>query len=138
MTTAGRVEYVVIAFSGEEFRARIAPALAELSARGAVRVLDVAFISKDRFGDVEMRGYDPCDHRSTCLAGLGITGGVVSDLDAIYAAEELAPGGTAALLAWERPGVPGARSWMPTCRPGAGGPIPHEVATVALDDLVIA
>jgi hypothetical protein len=138
MITVGSVEYVVIGFSGQQFRTRVAPALADLVGRGTVHVWDVVFITKDGFGDVEMQAYDPCHDRFACLSGLDITGGLVSDLDAIYAAEELAPGTTAALVAWERPGEPGVPgSWGPAHRPSvARVPIPHEVARVALDDLV--
>jgi hypothetical protein len=138
MITVGSVEYVVIGFSGQQFRTRVAPSLAELVGRGTVRILDVVFVTKDGLGDVEMQAYDPCHDAFACLSGLDIVGGLVSDLDAIYAAEELAPDTTAALVAWERPDRVGmGRPWGPARRPSATGlPIPHEVARVALDDLV--
>jgi hypothetical protein len=141
----GAVEYVVIGFSGDQLGAQLAPALASLDASGAVRVLDVLVIAKDSVGDVEIVRHDAFDDRAEpALAMLdailcGRADGLVTDVDALYAAEELAPGSTAALVAW-----------VPTRRCGSGrgvqasvgtavvGPIPHEPATVALADLVSA
>src|SRR5690606_4004264 len=103
------IEYVVIGFSGDQLRAQLVPALASLEERGAVRVLDVLLIAKDRLGDVVMRRPDQLDELAACgLAALGTTldgraTGLVTDLDALYAAEELAPGSTALLIAWEPP-----------------------------------
>ncbi len=43
----GPVEYVVIAFPGSQFTGEIAPALADLIDAGTIRVIDLAFVSKD-------------------------------------------------------------------------------------------
>lgn len=139
------IEYVVIGFSGDQLRAQLVPALASLEERGAVRVLDVLLIAKDRLGDVVMRRPDQLDELAACgLAALGTTldgraTGLVTDLDALYAAEELAPGSTALLIAWEPPrGCVGGRRPSTVGSGAAAGPIPHDLATVALADLVSA
>lgn len=141
----GSVEYVVIGFSGDQLGAQLAPALASLDARGVVRVLDVLLIAKDSLGDVAMWRHDQLDERSASELALldsilcDRAKGLVTDLDALYAAEELAPDSAAALVAWEPPrrcarglGDP------PVISATVAGQIPHDLATVALADLVSA
>ena len=96
-------------------------------------------------GDVVLRRPDQLDELAACgLAALGTTldgraTKLVTDLDALYAAEELAPGSTALLIAWEPPrGCVGGRRASTVVSGAAAGPIPHDLATVALADLVSA
>ena len=145
MTTAESVEYVVIGYAGDQFCSHIAPALLDLSARGRLRVLDVVLVGKDRLGDVVVYRHDHRDHPSGSSLGavdtvLGSrTCRLVTDIDAIYAAEELPPASTAALIAWQR--LP--RGTPPPTEIADGGaapagPIPHDITRVALADLVTA
>lgn len=145
MTTVQSIEYVIIGYSGNQFCAQIAPALADLTARGTHRLLDVVFIGKDDLGDVVMRRPDQLDERSALgLAALDAmlgarAGRLVTDLDAIYAAEELVPDSTAALIAWEPPrrhAVP-----PPTVadrETALTRPIPHDIVRLGVADLVTA
>ena len=48
----GSVEYAVIAFPGNQFKGEIIPAIRELVDNGIVRILDLAFVTKDENGDV--------------------------------------------------------------------------------------
>ena len=47
MANTGPVEYMVVAFPGDEFGAEIFQALINLVNRGIVRVIDLAFVKKD-------------------------------------------------------------------------------------------
>jgi len=49
----GSVEYAVIAFPGNHFNGEIIPAIRELVDNGIVRVLDIAFVTKDENGEVQ-------------------------------------------------------------------------------------
>ncbi|HEX5945872.1 MAG TPA: hypothetical protein VFY82_06320 [Acidimicrobiales bacterium] len=139
------IEYVVVGFSGDQLGAQLVPALTSLEERGAVRVLDVLLIAKDRLGDVVLRRPDQLDE--LVASGLAVfdtildgrAAGLVTDLDALYAAEELAPDSTAVLIAWEPARwCVGGRGASTVVSGTAAGPIPHDLATVALDDLVSA
>lgn len=99
----GPVEYLVVAFPGNEFRGEIAPALADLVAAGTIRIIDVAFASKDEDGEVaafELSDLDPEVRQG--LESLGAkSGGLFNEGDLMAAAEELDPNSSAALVVWE-------------------------------------
>ena len=48
----GPVEYMVVAFPGNQFKGEILPAIAEQVEKGTIRIIDLAFVSKDADGDV--------------------------------------------------------------------------------------
>ena len=52
MASYGPVSLVAISFPGNEFKGEIAPALEELISSGTVRIIDLAFISKDGEGNL--------------------------------------------------------------------------------------
>jgi hypothetical protein len=99
----GPVEYLIVAFPGNEFRGEIAPALADLVEAGTIRIIDVAFASKDENGDVvafELNDLDPEVREG--LESLGATAaGLFNEEDLLAAGEELDPNSSAAVLAWE-------------------------------------
>jgi hypothetical protein len=99
----GPVEYLIVAFPGNEFRGEIAPALADLVEGGTIRIIDIAFASKSENGEVaafELSDLEP-DVREG-LENLGATsGGLFNEDDLMAAAEELDPDSSAALLVWE-------------------------------------
>jgi hypothetical protein len=131
----GPVEYLIVGFPGSQFRGDIAPALADLVDAGTIRIIDVAFASKDADGEVaafELSDLDPEVREG--LEKLGATsGGLFNEEDLMAAAEELDPNSSAALLVWEnvwaRPVADAIRD--------AGGElydydrIPHEVVVAA-------
>jgi hypothetical protein len=102
-TEIGPVEYLVVAFPGNEFRGEIAPALADLVEAGTIRIIDVAFASKSESGEVaafELSDLDPAVRQG--LENLGATSaGLFNEDDLMAAAEELDPNSSAALLVWE-------------------------------------
>ena len=99
----GPVDYAVIAFPGSRFNGGIAPALAELVEAGTIRIIDVAFVSKDENGDIS--GFELDEFDEEVRAGFeraGIDGeSLFNDEDIIAAGEELQPGSSAALIVWE-------------------------------------
>jgi hypothetical protein len=131
----GPVEYLIVAFPGNQFRGEIAPAIADLVEAGTIRIIDIAFVSKDEDGDVaafELNELDPEVRQG--LENLGAQpSGLFNEEDLMAAAEELDPGSSAALLVWEnvwaRPVVDAIRD--------AGGElydydrVPHETVVAA-------
>jgi hypothetical protein len=99
----GPVEYLIVAFPGNEFRGEIAPALADLVEAGTIRIIDIAFASKSENGEVaafELSDLEPAVREG--LEKLGATsGGLFNEGDLMAAAEELDPNSSAALLVWE-------------------------------------
>ena len=62
MEEIGPVDYAVIAFPGNQFKGEIAPALADLTDDGTIRIIDVAFVGKSAGGDtvaMELTELDP-------------------------------------------------------------------------------
>jgi uncharacterized membrane protein len=99
----GPVEYIVVAFPGNQFTGEIAPALAQLESSGTIRIIDLAFVTKDAEGN--MQAMELGDLDAEAAAGfdkLAADGGrLLSDEDLQAAAEELEPNSSAALLVWE-------------------------------------
>jgi uncharacterized protein DUF6325 len=99
----GPVEYLIVAFPGNQFRGEIAPALADLVEAGTIRIIDIAFAGKDENGEAaafELSDLDPEVREG--LENLGATsGGLFNEDDLMAAAEELEPNSSAALLVWE-------------------------------------
>jgi hypothetical protein len=62
MDEIGPVDYMIVAFPGNEFRGEIAPALADLVEAGTIRIIDLAFVGKDTDGEIlafEVSDLDP-------------------------------------------------------------------------------
>jgi hypothetical protein len=99
----GPVEYLIVAFPGNQFRGEIAPALADLVEAGTIRIIDIAFASKDEGGEIaafELSDLDPEVRQG--LENLGAeSSGLFSEDDLIAAAEVLDANSSAALLVWE-------------------------------------
>jgi hypothetical protein len=99
----GPVEYLIVSFPGNQFQGDIAPALADLVDAGTIRIIDIAFASKDENGDTaafELSDLEPEVREG--LENLGATsGGLFNEEDLTAAAEELDPNSSAALLVWE-------------------------------------
>jgi len=99
--TLGPVEYIIVGFPGNKFTGEIAPELIALVESGTVRILDLIFIGKDAEGNVLAFEIDELDE----LAGFsqldGEVGGLISPEDIEFAAAQLEPESSAALLLWE-------------------------------------
>jgi len=103
MTEIGPVEYMIVSFPGNRFTGEIAPALGKLVESNTIRIIDLAFVSKDADGDVsafELSDLD--DEVRRGLEALGLEGsGFLGEEDLIDAAEHLEPNSSAAMLLWE-------------------------------------
>jgi hypothetical protein len=103
MSEIGPVEYMVVAFPGNEFKGEIGPALADLVEAGTIRIIDIAFAGKDSEGNVaafELSDLDPEVRQGLENIGAESTG-LFNEEDLMAAAEELEPNSSAALLVWE-------------------------------------
>jgi hypothetical protein len=137
MSELGPVDYMIVAFPGNDFRGEIAPALADLVEKGTIRIIDLAFVAKDADGNTgafELTDIDPEVRKG--FENLGVTvEGLFNDDDLAAAAEELEPNSSAALLVWENVW---AREVAQALR-NAGGVLldferlPHEVVQAARD-----
>jgi hypothetical protein len=137
MSNVGPVEYVILGFPGNKFTGQIVPELAKLIDGGLIRIIDLTFISKDAAGEVSVVEYDAVEELAA-FAGLDAEiGGIVTDEDIAYAALNLEPNSSAALLLWEdlwaAPFAAAVRNANGTILEGAR--IPHEMIDQTVDAL---
>ena len=100
----GPVEYMVVAFPGNQFKGEVLPAIAEQVEKGTIRIIDLAFVSKDADGNVTALEVSDLDSEigQALHALLGDEkGGLLNDEDIIAVAEEMEPNFSAGLLVWE-------------------------------------
>jgi uncharacterized membrane protein len=100
----GPVDYVVLEWPDEQPTAgEVQPLLLDLVDRGVIRILDIAFVAKDRDGSVsgiEVGG--GLQRLAAAFAGLeGASSGLLGDDDLQEAAAALEPGTSAAVIVWE-------------------------------------
>jgi len=135
MHELGPVDYLIVAFPGNQFRGEIAPALAELVDNGTIRIIDLAFVGKSATGDVvafEVLDLEPDVKEAFDKLGIEVSG-LFNEDDLMAAGEELDPDTSAALLVWENVW---ARKVADSIR-DAGGVVldferlPHEVVQAA-------
>ena len=135
--TIGPVEYIVVAFPGNEFNGEIAPELIALVEAGTVRILDLIFVGKDVDGSVVAFEIDELGEAAG-FGGLdGDVGGLISPEDIEYVAAALEPNSSAALLIWEdvwaTPFAEAVRRSNGVLLEGAR--MPHELIAPILADL---
>jgi Family of unknown function (DUF6325) len=133
----GPVEYLIVAFPGNQFKGEIIPALADLVEAGTIRIIDLAFVMKDadgavvtaELGDLDSEVFKAFDALSPETMGL------LNEEDLAAAGEELDPNSSAALLVWED-------TWDTTLRDAivnAGGEVldlervPYQVVNAAVE-----
>jgi hypothetical protein len=99
----GPLEYIALSFEGNQFTGEIAPALAELVQKGTVRVIDLAFVSKDQDGNVTIREIEELNPEQMNLFNpiVSEVTGLLSrgDIEAIGSLLDV--NSSAALLLWE-------------------------------------
>jgi Family of unknown function (DUF6325) len=132
----GPVEYIIVGFPGNEFNGKIAPELIALVESGTVRILDLIFIGKD--GDGNVLSFEIEDLAAAGFGDLdGEVGGLIGAEDIEFAAAQLEPNSSAALLIWEdlwaAPFAQAVRDSGGVLLQGAR--IPHELIEPALSAL---
>jgi uncharacterized protein DUF6325 len=94
----GPIDYVVLEWPHDVTPRHLAEHIIGLVDRGIIRVLDIAFISKDTAGTIVAIDVPDDD----ALAPFqGASSGILSDEDLEEAGEALEPGTAAAVLIWE-------------------------------------
>jgi len=102
--TIGPVEYMIVAFPQNRFKGEIVPAIAEQVKAGIIRIIDLAFVTKDAGGEVAALELGDMDSEVGQAFSEIFTDGegmLLNDEDLMAAAEELEPNSSAALLVWE-------------------------------------
>jgi uncharacterized protein DUF6325 len=99
----GPIDYVVLEWSGEQpVTGEVMPLLADLVDRGVIRILDIAFLAKDRDGSVAALDLGDLGQANAVLADFkGASSGLLGQEDLEEAAVALEPGTVAAVLVWE-------------------------------------
>ena len=98
----GPIDYVVIAWPGRQPTGEAAPIVVDLVERGIIRVLDLAFIVKAEDGSVTSVEISELGEQVEEMKVFeGASSGLISDEDALAAADALEPGTSAALLLFE-------------------------------------
>jgi uncharacterized membrane protein len=103
MGEIGPVEYMAVSFPGNKFKGEIAPALKELVDSGTVRIIDLAFVTKDAEGNVVAMEVEELDSDAgKAFAALQAEIGDLVNADDLQAVGEvLEPNSSAAVLVWE-------------------------------------
>lgn len=97
----GPVDLAVIGFVGNEFNGKIIPAIRDLIDREIVRIIDVAFVSKDDDGEITWAEIADADLAGQ-FAGLDQDRvDLLNDEDLEDIADALEPNTSAAVLVWE-------------------------------------
>jgi Family of unknown function (DUF6325) len=134
----GPVEYMIVAFPGNEFKGEILPELARLQDAKTIRIIDLAIVVKDENGKAEALEVTDLDSEfgnalSTLLGNE--SGGLLNTDDLMAAADELENNSSAALLVWEDVWATNLRDAIVN----AGGElwdlerVPREVVQAAVD-----
>jgi hypothetical protein len=98
----GPIDYLLIEWPGRQPTGEAAPLVADLVERGIIRVLDLAFISKDEDGTVAgLEISDLGEEVPELKLFEGASSGLLGDDDIEEAAKALEPGTSAALLVFE-------------------------------------
>jgi uncharacterized membrane protein len=98
----GPIDYIILEWPTEPSGDQVVPLLLDLVDRGIIRILDIAFVSKDEDGTlnaIEVADLGPA--AAAFGAFEGASSGLVGDEDLQDAASALEPGTSAAILVWE-------------------------------------
>jgi hypothetical protein len=135
--TMGPIGYLIVEFPGSKMTGQGLPLLVDLVDRGLIRVLDLAFITKDRDGSVhavEIADFDR-DGQFNLAVFEGASSGLLSEDDVTEGGAALEPGSSGAMLIYENRW---AAPFVDAIRRGGGelvaaGFVPLDAIAEALD-----
>jgi hypothetical protein len=133
----GPIDYIVVEFPGSKMTGEGFPLLIDLVDRGIIRILDLAFVTKNEDGSVvglAISDFDG-DGELDLAAFEGASSGLLGEDDVEEAASVLAPGSSAGILVYENVW---AGPFAAALRRGGGqlvasGRIPVQAILAALD-----
>lgn len=99
----GPVQYFVFDFPGNQFKGEIVPALQDVVAKGLIRIVDVAFATKDAEGNIASFELNdlPSDTAEKFGSVIHSITGMLSEEDIAELGSQLPPNSSAALLVFE-------------------------------------
>ncbi len=99
----GPVQYFVFDFPGNQFKGEIVPALQDVVAKGYIRIVDIAFATKDAEGNIASFELNdlPDDTAQKFGSVIHSITGMLSDEDIAELSSQLPPNSSAALLVFE-------------------------------------
>jgi len=97
----GPIDYIVVGFPGNNFRGAILKELEKVSKNGTIKVLDVALVTKDRYGNVALVELTEPD-LAKALDSLEVQDGLIDEDDVREIGELLENGTSAGLLIIEQ------------------------------------
>jgi Family of unknown function (DUF6325) len=97
----GPIDYVIIEWPGEQPTGAAMPKLLELVDSGIIRIIDIAFVGKDRSGAVYAMDLSDFDGDGNFAFFEGASSGIIGSSDLEEAATAIEPGTSAAVLIWE-------------------------------------
>jgi hypothetical protein len=101
--TLGPLDYLVVGFPGNQFKGEIAPALAEASAKGIIRIVDLVFVMKDASGattTLEMKDL-PEELKEAFASVAEEAQGLFTPEDIVALTETLPPDNSALIVLYE-------------------------------------
>jgi uncharacterized membrane protein len=133
----GPVELLVVKFPGSQFRGEIVPALADIVDRGMIRIIDIAFVSRDQSGVVTITELSQLEDAEMELfdALISDVSGLIAQDDIYGLAAGLEAGSSAAMLLYE---MPWARDFAEALRNANAEiiertAIPHDIVELAAE-----
>jgi hypothetical protein len=103
MQTMGPIDYLIVEFPGNRMTGEGVPILLDLVDRGIIRILDLAFIRKERDGSVQALRIEDMDAEGAEHFAIfeGASSGLLDGEDFQEAATALEPGNSAGLIVYE-------------------------------------
>jgi hypothetical protein len=102
MEEMGPVDYIVLEWPREQPQGNVVPLILDVVDRGIIRILDIAFVTKDADGEVAGLEMDALEGEAAKFTEFaGASTGLLDEQDLREAANALEPGTSAAVLVWE-------------------------------------